>query len=73
MYTTIYISSLPIRLGQFLKLVDIVTDGMEAKRVIQNGEVAVNNALERRRGRQLLEGDTVQMSDGTSFVIAQKS
>jgi ribosome-associated protein len=48
-----------IRLGQFLKLADLIETGTEAKAVIAAGEVAVNDEVEERRGRQLRPGDTV--------------
>ncbi|MGI9538378.1 MAG: RNA-binding S4 domain-containing protein [Desulfocapsaceae bacterium] len=53
------ISRYPIRLGQFLKLADIVQDGLEAKAIILEGEVTVNGVTEMRRGRQLNRDDTV--------------
>ena len=59
--TEIVIATLPIRLGQFLKLSEMVQDGLEAKIRIQNGEVKVNGAIETRRGKQLREGDQVSM------------
>jgi ribosome-associated protein len=53
----------PIRLGQFLKLANLVQDGQDAKRVIQQGDVRVNNVVESRRGRKLGHGDQVEMDD----------
>ena len=53
------VSSYPIRLGQFLKLADMVQDGFEAKIVILEGEVEVNGVVEIRRGRQLQRDDVV--------------
>jgi len=47
-----------IRLGQFLKLVNMVNAGSEAKRAIAAGSVRVND-VELRRGRQLHSGDVV--------------
>lgn len=49
----------PIRLGQFLKLAEIVQDGLEAKFMILEGEVKVNEEVEVRRGRQLHRHDLV--------------
>jgi ribosome-associated protein len=57
----IEINKLPIRLGQFLKLAEMVQDGLEAKIRIQNGEVQVNGYTEIRRGKQLSNGDLVSM------------
>lgn len=48
-----------IRLGQLLKFVNAVEDGLEAKAVIADGEVFVNAEQETRRGRQLHAGDLV--------------
>lgn len=48
-----------IRLGQLLKLVSAVEDGQEAKTVITEGMVKVNNDIETRRGAQLREGDVI--------------
>ena len=50
-----------IRLGQFLKLADLVDSGADAKPVVQSGEVEVNGEVETRRGRQLHRGDVVAL------------
>ena len=55
----IQIDRYPIRLGQFLKLADITSDGIEAKLLITEGRIQVNDTVETRRGRQLVLGDTV--------------
>ncbi|TCJ15910.1 RNA-binding S4 domain-containing protein [Rubrobacter taiwanensis] len=49
------------RLGQALKLADVVSTGGEAKVVIQSGEVKVNGEVETRRGRRLRSGDVVEV------------
>ena len=38
-----------IKLGQLLKLANMVSSGVEAKIVIQNGEVKVNGETDTRR------------------------
>ncbi len=48
-----------IRLGQFLKLANLIDTGADAKSVIADGLVTVNGDVEYRRGRQLQVGDTV--------------
>lgn len=60
-----HVIKFPIRLGQFLKLADLVQDGMEAKIRIQEEEVLVNDLVETRRGRQLVNGDRVSFQDMT--------
>ncbi len=48
-----------IRLGQFLKLANLIGTGAEAKSAIADGLVTVNDEVELRRGRQLRRGDVV--------------
>lgn len=61
--TSIVIKKEPIRLSQFLKLANVVQDGLEAKIRITEGEVQVNGRLETRRGRKLYISDVVQFND----------
>ncbi len=51
-----------IRLGQFLKLANLVESGAEAKPLIVSGLVQVNGEVETRRGRQLVLGDVVSLA-----------
>jgi ribosome-associated protein len=51
-----------IRLGQFLKLADLVDQGADAKPLLAGGEVRVNGEIETRRGRQLVKGDVVSLA-----------
>ena len=48
-----------IRLGQLLKLVDLVEAGSDVKALLARGVVMVNGEVETRRGRQLVAGDLV--------------
>lgn len=57
-----------IKLGQALKAANLVEDGVEAKLVIQNGLVKVNNEVNIRRGRKLYDGDVVSF-DGQELRI----
>jgi ribosome-associated protein len=54
-----------IKLDQFLKFVGIASTGGQAKIMIVNGEVQVNSEVETRRGRKLLENDTVTVMGKT--------
>jgi ribosome-associated protein len=56
-----------IRLGQLLKLADLVESGAEVKDVLLSGAVRVNGEPEERRGRQLHRGDVVAV-DGADEV-----
>jgi ribosome-associated protein len=64
----IKVKELPIRLGQFLKLANLVQDGIEAKIRIQNGEVMLNGVTEIRRGKQLQHLDKITIDGGTWVV-----
>ncbi len=52
-----------ITLGQALKAANLVGSGGEAKVLVQAGEVLVNGEVETRRGRQLREGDVVEVGE----------
>ena len=52
-----------IKLDQFLKWVGAADTGGQAKVIIQEGLVQVNNEAETRRGRKLRKGDQVQFND----------
>jgi ribosome-associated protein len=58
-----------IRLGQFLKLADLIDTGGEAKILIAVGDVTVNGEVDTRRGRQLHPGDVVSVR-GRSVRVA---
>ncbi|HEX3840134.1 MAG TPA: RNA-binding S4 domain-containing protein [Acidimicrobiales bacterium] len=57
-----------IRLGQFLKLADLVDRGSDARQVIAGGGVRVNGEVELRRGRQLHPGDVVSLGSESAQV-----
>ena len=52
-----------IRLDQFLKWANVVSTGGHAKIIITAGDVQVNNTVELKRGRNLKDGDLVQVGD----------
>ena len=57
-----------IKLDSFMKWQNLVETGGQAKLLIQNGEVRVNGKIETRRGRKLLNGDTVTFRGKTLTV-----
>jgi ribosome-associated protein len=57
-----------IRLGQFLKLANLVDSGSDAKALLADGLVTVNGSVETRRGRQLSKGDVVRLGDAEARV-----
>ena len=48
-----------IKLGEALKAAGLVESGVEAKIVIQNGEVLVNGRPELQRGKKLTGGEVI--------------
>ena len=57
-----------IKLGQALKAAHLVDSGVEAKLVIQDGQVKVNGQIETQRGKKLVAGDIVEY-DGRTLKI----
>lgn len=49
-----------IKLGQALKLAGLVSSGIDAKFVVQDGQVKVNGEVDTRRGKKLVPGDTFE-------------
>lgn len=61
-----------IRLGQFLKLANLIESGAEGKEVIAEGLVAVNGVVDTRRGKQLQHGDIVSLGGQNARVSVEK-
>jgi len=60
------------RLEQLLKHAGLVSTGGEAKIRIQEGEIKVNNQVERRRGYKLKDGDVVTVGNDTVKVTIKE-
>lgn len=60
-----------IKLGQFIKLANLVETGGEAKQVIADGLVTVNGEVETRRGRTLVDKDEVRVHGQSAVVLAE--
>lgn len=58
-----------IKLGQALKKADLVSSGVEAKIVIQDGQVNVNGETELQRGKKLHDGDVFSYDGETVKVV----
>ena len=61
-----------IKLGQVLKLAGLVESGLEAKIVIQGGQVKVNGETDTRRGRKIVDGDVIFYNGQTVQVFQKK-
>lgn len=60
-----------IKLGQLLKLANLVSSGVEAKMVIQDGLVLVNGEVEIRRGKKIYPQDVVEFQGQEVTVIGE--
>jgi len=69
---TVQLRDTSIKLGQFLKLADLVDTGADAKALLAQGLVRVNGDIETRRGRQLVDGDVVELA-GRRAVVSTRS
>jgi ribosome-associated protein len=67
---TVAIRDASIRLGQLLKLADVVDGGGEVKDFLAAVDVRVNGEPEDRRGRQLHPGDVVAAGDVQLRIVA---
>ncbi|GAA0526319.1 ribosome-associated protein [Saccharopolyspora erythraea NRRL 2338] len=61
-----------IRLGQLLKLAGVAEHGADAKALLEEGEVRVNDAVETRRGRQVGPGDLVSLGEDVIQVVGEE-
>ena len=59
-----------IKLGQAMKLAGMVGSGVDAKMLIQDGQVEVNGVVEYQRGKKLHEGDVITFN-GESVQIGK--
>ena len=60
-----------IKLGQLLKLAGLAEHGAEAKDLLADEQVLVNDQVETRRGRQLVPGDVVAL-EGKAVRVARQ-
>jgi ribosome-associated protein len=58
-----------IQLGQALKKASLVGSGVDAKMVIQDGQVTVNGQVEVQRGKKLHDGDVVTYNGETIQIV----
>ena len=58
-----------IKLGQAMKLAGMVENGGQAKEVISEGRVTVNNETETRRGRKLYKGDVFSFEKEEARIV----
>ena len=54
-----------IKLGQAMKKAGLVGSGLDAKMLIQDGQVKVNGEVDTRRGKKLYPGDSFEYDGNT--------
>ena len=59
-----------IKLGQAMKKAGLVGSGLDAKILIQDGQVKVNGEVDTRRGKKLYPGDTFEY-DGNTIKVEE--
>ena len=58
-----------IKLGQLLKATGIICNGAEAKDILLNEKIYVNEVLENRRGKKIKIGDIIKYKDKVIKII----
>lgn len=66
---SVHIKTEYIKLGQLLKLASIVSQGTDAKMLIQDGQVTVNGEIVYERGKKIHPGDMVEVKDMGSVKV----
>ena len=67
--TEIKITSEFITLGQFIKYVDIIHSGGEAKSYLKTADVKINDEPDNRRGRKLRVNDVIEIEGKVYKII----
>lgn len=67
----ITINSEFIKLDQFLKYAEIASTGGEAKTLIMDGEVKINNTVEFARGKKIHVGDIIEFQKKQYKVVKE--
>ena len=62
-----------ITLGQALKFFDIIQTGGEEKTFLSDNDVYVNGEIEKRRGRKLRGGDTLEVEGKTYKICSSQN
>ncbi|SET51678.1 RNA-binding S4 domain-containing protein [[Clostridium] polysaccharolyticum] len=66
---TVTIKNEFIKLGQALKLAGLVSNGVDAKFVIQDGKVLLNGEVETRRGKKVYSGDVIEFNGSQVKIV----
>lgn len=61
-----------IKLGQFLKFSGVVLSGGMVKEFLEENDVFVNGIIEKSRGKQLFDGDKIEINNELFVVEVKK-
>jgi ribosome-associated protein len=67
----VIITKQPVELFKILKFEGLVTTGGEAKAVIEQGQVKVNEVVETRKRKQIVAGDRIEFAGQTLSIVLQ--
>jgi len=66
---TVSISHQPVELYKILKFEGLVGSGAQAKQAIDEGLVSVNDEVETRRRRKIVNGDVIRFDNLTLAIV----
>lgn len=52
-----------ITLGQFIKIIGLISSGGEIKSFLLNNNIQINNIKENRRGKKIYKGDLININN----------
>ena len=58
-----------ITLGQFLKVMNVISSGGEARDFLETHEMIINGQPDQRRGRKIYPGDVVTLPGGEEVTV----
>lgn len=67
----IFIKTEYIKLGQFVKYINLISNGSDIKIFLSQNQIIVNGEIENRRGRKIYNGDQVEIL-GLTYVVINK-
>jgi ribosome-associated protein len=71
--TKVFIRETPVELYKILKMENLAASGGEAKFLISDGQVKVNNEIETRKRKKIFPGDVVEFAGNRLRVFLQES
>ncbi|MCQ6276643.1 S4 domain-containing protein YaaA [Bacillus sp. V3B] len=66
---TIKIQTEYITLGQFLKVVNVISSGGMAKWFLSEYKIHINGEQDQRRGRKLRSGDKIEIDGHSTYIL----